>query len=318
MRIAEADGRPRSSGHAPLLQVSTQQLDYLVAVVDAPTWSDAAAALGVSQSALSQGLVQLERRVGVTLFDRDGRRRVLRPEAAPVLDYARRVVAETRSLGRWARAVGEGSAGELRVGMIDLAATVLFGHTLQRFRRRHADLRLQLAVAPSAALSELLSAGELSLAVLVDSGRRTGELDYRPLLSDELAVYGPPGSEPGRPPGTRGWGPWVTFPASSHTRRLVAARLIELGVTFDVVAESHQPEVLRGMVALGMGWTVLPVRQAETEPNPLRRAVSEPLLTRQLVVARRHTTVPDPASDLLVDELVRDAGAMPRSWCPEP
>jgi DNA-binding transcriptional LysR family regulator len=284
--------------------VTTQQLDYLVAVADSATWADAAAELGVTQSALSQGLGQLERRVGIPLFDRGGRRRVLRPEAAGVLDYARRVVAETRSLGRWARAVAEGGAGELRVGMIDLAATVQFGSTLQRFRARHPDLRLHLAVAPSATLSDALLAGELSLAVVVDSGRHTGDLEYTPLISDELAIYGPPGAEQAD---RSDWGPWVTFPSSSHTRHLVANRLAELGVTFDVVAESHQPEVLRGMVALGMGWTVLPVRQAETEPNPLRRARPEPLLTRQLVAARRRSAVRSPAADLLLAELAREA-----------
>jgi DNA-binding transcriptional LysR family regulator len=287
-----------------LLQVTTQQLDYLVAVAEAPTWADAAAELGVSQSALSQGLGQLERRIGIDLFDRDGRRRVLRPEGSEVLDYARRVVAETRSLGRWARAVREGGAGELRIGMIDLAATVQFGSTLQRFRARHPDLRLHLAVAPSAALSEALMAGELSLAVIVDSGRRTGDLDYVPLISDELAIYGPPGAGA---VDRSDWGPWVTFPSSSHTRHLVAGRLAELGVRFEVVAESHQPEVLRGMVALGMGWTVLPVRQAETEPNPLRRARPEPLLTRQLVAARRRSAVMAPAAELFLAELTREA-----------
>ncbi|MCP3989361.1 MAG: LysR family transcriptional regulator [Actinomycetia bacterium] len=290
-----------------LLQLTTQQLDYLVAVADAPTWADAAAKLGVSQSALSQGLSQLERRVGIVLFDRDGRRRVLRPEASGVVDYARLVVAETRSLGRWARAVGEGGAGELRVGMIDLAATVQFGSTLQRFRAHHPDLRLHLGVAPSAALSDALLAGELSLAVIVDSGHPTGDLEYTPLISDELAIYGPQGSER---TDRADWGPWVTFPSSSHTRHLVANRLAEMGVTFDVVAESHQPEVLRGMVALGMGWTVLPVRQAETEPNPLRRATPEPLLTRQLVVASRRSAVRTPAADLLLAELIREAAGI--------
>jgi len=68
--------------------LTVQQLDYLVTVVDAPTWADAAARLGVTPSALSQGLAELERRVGVPLFERDGRRRVLSAGATPVVDHA--------------------------------------------------------------------------------------------------------------------------------------------------------------------------------------------------------------------------------------
>ncbi len=290
------------------MNVSTQQLEYLVAVAGGGTWADAAARLGVSQSALSQGLGQLERRLGVPLFEREGRRRVLVDSAAPVVDYARRVVAETRGLGRWTAAAARGEAGVLRVGMIDLAATVLFGETLQRYRRRHPAVDVHLAVVGSAALAEQLRAGELSMAVIVEPPRNTGELDLTPLLDDELAVYGPGGAEV--PVGE--WGPWVTFPPDSHTRHLVARRLAQLGASFDVVAESHQPEVLRGMVALGMGWTVLPVAQAETEPNPLVRARPEPLLTRRLVAATRRAAVVDPLAADLLGDLRRSAAALDR------
>ena len=73
---------PLDAGPA-LPDLTIRQLEYLVAVAEAPTWAEAADVVGVSPSALSQGLAELERRVGVELFDRVGRRRVLRPEARP-------------------------------------------------------------------------------------------------------------------------------------------------------------------------------------------------------------------------------------------
>lgn len=287
-----------------LPSLTIQQLDYLVAVADAPLWSDAAEALGVSPSALSQGLGQLERRLGLTLFDRDGRRRVLRPEGREVVRYARRVVADTRDLGRWAQSTREGRTGSLRVGMIDVAAIVHFGSTLQRFRSSHPGVDLHLAVAPSAVLLEQLLAGELSLAVLVEPARHTGDVRLTPLIEEELGIYGPPESLD-EPPDR--WGPWVTFPANSHTRQLAAAKLREIGASFDVVAESHQPEVLRGMVALDMGWTVLPVMQAETEPNPLQRVRRDPLMTRRLVAAEPLNRMPDRSADSLLTQLIASA-----------
>lgn len=307
--MAPATFQPNSP-HPNTLHLTTQQLEYLVAVSDAPTWAEAAASLGVTQSALSQGLSQLERRVGVPLFDRTGRRRVLHPGAGPVLRYARRVLGETQDLARWARAVGAGEAGQLRVGMIDLAAVGPFGPTVQRFRRDRPEVELHLAVAPSAVLGEQVLAGELSLAVMVGPNPNRGDLDLLPLWRDDLGLYAPEG-QPAGPPST--WGPWVTFPATSHTRRLIGRRLAEAGADFEVVAESHQPEVLRSMVALGLGWTVLPVAQAEAAPNPLRRAQPEPLMSRQLVVARRFGAAPDAAADTLVDLLVAQAVRMQRA-----
>ena len=78
-----------------------------MAVADSDTFALAAERIGVSPSALSQGLAELERRVGVPLFDREGRRRVLRPDTRPVLEHARQVVALTADL------IGLGSADAL-------------------------------------------------------------------------------------------------------------------------------------------------------------------------------------------------------------
>jgi DNA-binding transcriptional LysR family regulator len=301
-----------SAPSGDLVNLSTQQLQYLVAVSEASTWADAAAGLGVSPSALSQGLRQLERRLGMTLFDRDARRRTLLPTAAPVLAYARSVSAQTRDLSRWVAAATAGISGSLRVGMIDLAATAYFGSTLQRFGTMRPDVDLHLAVGPSGALLDDLLAGRLSMVVVVEPPVLTGELSITPLLEDELAVYGPASTaaQGRRVASSAGeWGPWVTFPQGSHTRRLVADRLASLGATFDVVAESHQPEVLRGMVALGMGWTVLPILQAETEPNPLVRARPEPMLTRRLVAARRQSSLADPLADALLGDLMATVAA---------
>ena len=71
---------PRSTPVLPNLTV--QQLEYLVAAADAPTRAAAAAGLGVTPSALTQGLAELERRVGLPLFERRGRQTLLRPDAA--------------------------------------------------------------------------------------------------------------------------------------------------------------------------------------------------------------------------------------------
>ena len=65
-----------------LPNLTVQQLEYLVAVAAAPTRAAAAATVGVTPSALTQGLAELERRVGVPLFERHGRLTRLRPQAA--------------------------------------------------------------------------------------------------------------------------------------------------------------------------------------------------------------------------------------------
>jgi DNA-binding transcriptional LysR family regulator len=313
----------------------------------AETLSDAAAELGVSSSALSQALTELERRVGLPLFERRGRARSLSSRGREMVVHAERILGATRDLTLWAQQSADGKRGAIRLGLIDIAAVAYFPDALLRFRAERPDVELHLTVAGSASLVEQLTDGRLDLAVLVDpasdamgdraadSDRDTdkdtdtdtdtgtdrgdgtnhgdtdgdarrldgnNELEAIELLVEELAVYGPPGRTGGRVP-PASWGPWVTFPPGSHTRRLIAAAVRSLGAEFRVEAESHQPEVLRQLVHLGLGWTVLPVLQAEAEPHPLTRARTTPLVRRRLVVARRRSTPIDPVGAELVERL---------------
>lgn len=281
-----------------LPDLSIRQLEYLVAVDEAPTWAKAAASVGVSPSALSQGLAELERRLGVSLFDRESRRRQLRPSAQPVVAHARQVLGLAADLARWADRIKRGAAGRVRIGMIDVAAIVHFPDTLQAFRAANPGIDVLIRVAPSGALLKLLAAGSLDVAVCVTPPRALPGIETRVLRTEVLAVYAPPGRAIGAP---STWGPWVLFPAGSHTRTVVFTELRRLGAPLDVVAESHQPDVLREMVRFGAGWTVLPSSQAEDGPRGLEHGRA--LTTRQLVVATRASAVRDPAVDLFVQQL---------------
>jgi DNA-binding transcriptional LysR family regulator len=282
----------------PLPDLSIRQMEYLVAVADETTWALAAERVGVSPSALSQGLAELERRVGVALFERDGRRRRIRTSAAPAVAHARQVLALTGDLVDWADRITTGRAGRLRLGMIDAAAVGHYTETLRQFRSDQPDVELLLRVAPSAPLIDLLRSGELDMVVCVEPPADVPGIDIQPLVVEQLSVYCPPGSEIGEP---AGWGPWVLFPAGSHTRAVVVAELARLGAPIEVVAESHQPEVVREMVRLGSGWTVLPTSQAEHGERPL--PCGRPLTTRRLVLATRRNSVSDPVADELARRL---------------
>ncbi len=287
-----------------LPQLTIQQLDYLVAVAETDTWAQAAASRGVSPSALSQGLAELERRLGHKLFERVGRRRIIAADATPVLDYARSVTAQTSDLALWVERRQSGVGGEIRIGMIDAAAIEHYSEHLNTFRSTHPEVDFRLTVGPSGGLLEQLASAQLDVVVVVRPLVEAEGISITHLLTENLAVYGPPGSTLNEP---SDWGPWLLFPAGSHTRTLVERVLADLGAPLDVSAESHQPEVLKEMVRLGLGWTILPTIQAERDPDglvPIRRT---PVAKRELVAATRRAALPNP----LVDQFI--AGLMPSS-----
>lgn len=281
------------------LVLTTQQLQYLVAIEASGTWGEAASRLGVSPSALSQGVAELERRLGVRLFERDGRRRVPTRDHEEVLRFAERTVAATQDLERWLERRRGGDTGELRVGMIDAAATHHCRRALREFRDDHPDVELRMAVAPSGELVRQLRRGRLDVVVCVRPAETPPGLAVEPLFDDPLSVLAPPGTT-AKTAAPR-WGPWVSFPEGSHTRSVIASALARRGADFEVVAESHQPEVLREMVLLDIGWTVLPTAG---DPRMAELVVVEhEIAARQMVLARREHASPDTAADALAERL---------------
>ena len=271
-----------------LPNLTVQQLEYLVAAAGSPTRAAAAASLG-------------ERRVGVPLFERHGRYTRPRSQATEVLAHARRVVAETRDLARWAEAQRTGRAGVVRLGTIDVVAVHYRAEVIRRHRREVPGLDLRLTVAPSGVLLDALLVGDLDLVVCVEPTGLIAGVTTSPCLDEPIHAYAPDGVHAGPP---EEWGPWVTYPQGSHTREVIAAGLAAIGAPFIVVAESNQPEVLREMVRFGMGWAVLSEAQAESGAEPLVRVRRRPVGTRRLVVARRADMVADAAVDALAGALV--------------
>ena len=104
--------------------LSVRQFRYLSTVATHPTFTDAAAELGISQSALSQAMHRIEKLVGVPLFVPDGRMRRLTEVGAVMVARSRQIVGVSAALENEVTAHGHGEVGRLRVGMIDAAAPV--------------------------------------------------------------------------------------------------------------------------------------------------------------------------------------------------
>lgn len=253
--------------------VRLRTLSYLVAVGHTGHFGDAASDLGVSQPALSQALARLEVELGVALFVKAGRSRLLTPAGERVVRFAESVLAQASRLESDLRARAEGLAGTLRVGMIDAAALYLVSAQVQRFREQRPDVELIVTVDASDALLAALAETRLDVALVVgpvDDERATS------IVREPLGIYGSPVDD------IRDAQPWVLYPAGSHTRALVDEGLALRSIRPEVHAESDNPSVLAQLVRLGAGWTVLPAGIAEAGPEPLVR-VGKPITQREIV-----------------------------------
>ncbi len=292
-----------------LPNLSVHQLLYVREAARADTWSEAARRLGVTQPALSQGVAEVERRLGVRLFDRRARLRTPTPELREVLTVAEQILSGVGDLDRRLNELQAGQRGAVRLGMIDTAALGSLAPAVAAFRARFPEVSVTIVVEASVSLSERVAAGELDLAVVVGPNPVTLRLGRRvemtPLFDEGIFVYPAvdiTGQSPKRVPPSR-WGPWVAYPSGSQSRELIVAALARRGVSMKVVAESSNPDVLRQMVRLGVGWCALPEVVAETGTSPLTRLPGPALTERGIVAIRRADALPNASAERLFDDL---------------
>ena len=164
-----------------------RQLRYFVQVVESGSLTQAAAALNVVTSALSQQITRLESELSTRLLQRGPSG--VRPTDAGLAFWrqAQLALRHVDEAGRAARTAR--LAGHVSVGLATTTASVLGLPLIKAMGERYPDVRLHLVEGLSGHLASMLNARQLDLAVLfkVDAARRWCVL---PLLREHLFLIG--------------------------------------------------------------------------------------------------------------------------------
>jgi DNA-binding transcriptional LysR family regulator len=117
--------------------VDLRLLQALVAIADEAGVSAAAERLRIAQPSLSRQLRLLERRLGLPLFERAGRRLRVTAAAEPVVESARRALDAADEVLRTAKRAADGQLGRLAIGVLPSCSPVLLVDALAAFREHH-------------------------------------------------------------------------------------------------------------------------------------------------------------------------------------
>lgn len=147
-------------------QPSLSQLRAFAAVAEYLHFRDAAAAIGMSQPALSGAVSALEEALGVQLIERTTRKVLLSPAGERLAVRARVVLEAVGELMEEAEAVRAPFTGVLRLGVIPTVAPYLLPTVLRLVHERYPALDLQVHEEQTSSLVEGLAAGRLDLLLL--------------------------------------------------------------------------------------------------------------------------------------------------------
>lgn len=169
------------------LSMLARHIKYFLAVAQHHSFTKAAAALHVSQPALSQQVRQLEESLSAQLFDRSGRTTRLTDAGEVYLRYARRASQELEEGKRAIHDVGDLSRGALRVALTPTFTTYLVGPLVEAFHSRYPNITLNLREIAQEQMEELLLADELDVGVAFEDGH-SQDIETQPLLIEALAL----------------------------------------------------------------------------------------------------------------------------------
>jgi DNA-binding transcriptional LysR family regulator len=284
------------------------QLETFAAVIELGSFSAAAARLNLTQPAISFQIRQLERRLGLRLVERVGRK--ARPTAAglDLLPHIRQIDTAVADAIKAMAYYAQGIAGRVRLGTGATACIYLLPALLGDLRRRFPLLEIVVRTGNSPDILRALEDNSLDVALvtLPAPGRMFA---VEKLLDDEIVAVFPPGLDPPCTisPAALAALPVLLYEPGGNARRVIDDWFGRAGIALKPVMELGSIEAIKELVAAGLGCGLLPrlaIRDGEGGEVAVRPLA--PPLYREIGLVLRRDKVPDHG----LRELVRGLAAL--------
>jgi len=287
----------------------------LTEVADRGSFSAAADALGMTQSAVSQHVSALERAVGQAVVDRTSRPTQLTETGTILVRHARAVLARLDTAEHDIAAVAGRRAGRLRLGAFPTALATFLPPVLARFQQEHPTVRLTVVDDHAPRLLARLADGELDLAISYDHEAMPDlappDLERVHLFDDPYRAMLPHGHRLARSGAALHLSElsdetWVGGSPQSGWFRILRHACREAGFDPEVALTSDDYVGLQAFVAANLGVAVVPgLASMPAGPRVEVRAIRAPAPCRRIWVARANDAYPSPAVQAMIDNLTR-------------
>jgi len=253
-------------------------LEAFRAVLDSGSMTQAAASLGLTQPAVSAQIARLEADLGFDLFERSGNR--VRPTSEAHI--FRRDVDDAlegiNDLARAAERIRLGTSGAIRIAAHPMAGVTLLPPVIAEFRKSRPGVRVELLTRNSDLIRGMFPSRTLDLGVAETPIDPTGLVSVRYRMECVAAL--PKGHPLGRfdivTPALLSGAPFVGVSGDWAAYHLVRSAFAEAGAHLNVVATSDLFAVICGLVANGVGVSIVDpataaqFRDAGLELRPFR------------------------------------------------
>ncbi|OQW59362.1 MAG: LysR family transcriptional regulator [Proteobacteria bacterium SG_bin9] len=243
------------------------KLEFLIALAQERHFGRAADVSNVKQPTLSAGIKQLEETLGLLLVKRGSRFQGFTPEGERVLDWARRIVGESRAMHQDIDALKHGLVGHLRIAAIPTALAMTASLTTP-FRMRHPNVRFSILSRTSIEILRMLENLEIDAGLTYLDNEPLGHVTTIPLYREHYRLLTSSDSAYGDRESVT-WAevseiPLCLLTPDMQNRRIIDRMLQQANTTASPMLESNSMIVLYAHVRTGRWASVMPAVLAET------------------------------------------------------
>lgn len=270
-----------------------RQLHYFVKVAKKEHVTQAAEELHVAQSAVSRQIHQLEEELGVKLFVQKGRNLQLTPVGQLFLKRVEVILADLERSVIEIHEFLDPEKGEIRLGFPHSLGISLIPQVVAAFRKQHPNVKFRFKQGMYPTLIRDMIKGDIDLAFISPFPDEHEFVCGEVLLTEELYAILPPGHRFSDEESIKlrelEDETFVLFSEGYSLRPIVWEACQEAGFMPKIGFEGEETDTIRGLVAAGMGVSLLPEMALHyTGPlQPAKVRVTEPQVTRTIGLIRR-------------------------------
>jgi DNA-binding transcriptional LysR family regulator len=307
-----------------MLHLTLRQLEIFCAVAQSGSTVAATEVVGLSQSATSAALQQLEAALNTQVFERVGRNLVLNDAGRALLPQALSVLEQVRGMEQaFAGTGGGGLPVRLCVAASTTVGSYVLPPVLALLARSHPHISVDVRIANTREVEHAVQALEVDVGLIEGSSHGVG-LAVQPWIADELVVVAAPGDALVQAAQTKPVGVamlrqarWLLREEGSGTREMVEYALLPRLHQLPAAAVLGSSEAIARCVAQGLGISCLPrvlVQSMLNDGSLVVLPTSLPRMERHFCIVQRagkHVSAALQAFlDACVAQAVRQAGAV--------
>lgn len=271
-----------TNANRPVFNLDLDLLRTFVAVADLNTFAAAAASVCRTQSAVSQQMQRLEQLVGKELFARHGRNKLLTEHGIQLLGYARKILLYNDEA--CTSLMYSNIQGVLTIGASDDTADSILPFLLSRVTRIYPKLAIDVCVKRSLLMQEMLTNGEVDLAITTFTTPSNQNHPYVTLRTSPTLWYC--SAEYRFVPGEVI--PLVVSDEPSVYRTLAIEQLQAAGLPWRIAYSASTLSAIRAAVKAGLGLTVRPIEMMSPQLRVLGKNEGLPVLPETQYVLCKH------------------------------